>query len=168
MNNIFEFRWRRKHHQIYGKSECDKCQFTSPRRSVFIWSSWASFSIKLLDERVVSWSRLLPCCEDRHCSVCMSLIACWKYNFFTLTLFLMNNKPFCWLAETNLDPDKWIHFSDDSENDLRLAGNDSSNFWGVWRREVPMELWVREYLYITYFCMTCLMPHSLLEGKKGM
>lgn len=36
-------------------------------------------------------------------------------------------------------------FPDDTENDLCIAGNDPPVFWGLWRGEVWMEIWVRFY-----------------------
>lgn len=35
-----------------------------------------------------------------------------------------------------------IYFSDDTEDDLCFVGDDSPNFWGLWRREIWLEIWV--------------------------
>jgi len=42
------------------------------------------------------------------------------------------------------------YIPDDTENDLCIAVNDSAVFWGLWRRKIWMEIWVRLYLLVLY------------------
>jgi len=42
-----------------------------------------------------------------------------------------------------------IYCADDTEVDLCASSNDSSSFWGLWRREVRMEIWVTDFIHCT-------------------
>lgn len=52
-------------------------------------------------------------------------------------------------------------FPDDIEDDLCIASNDSRNVWGLWGREVWVEIWVRHpYLPFISHAHVCLHTHK--------
>lgn len=132
------YRWWGPNNWIYGKCEHNGFQHSSSERHICIWSCNASISLKLSLKRMVSWSWLLSCCENWHCTICMcdlhKLRICTKLPSLAPTI----GKKDSWLSCSSL-----IYIPDDIEDDLCIAGNDPSVFWCLWRGEVWMELWVR-------------------------
>lgn len=65
------------------------------------------------------------------------------------------------------------YFPDDIKDDLCTASNDSRNFWGLWRREVWLEIRVRHpYLPFKVFWSACTSithtcSHPFISAQMG-